>query len=304
MLNYKKYQRFSKSAGPSVPRGYQCAFNSSQYANNGAIALKKIEIDIKIAEKDPNTSKLYVASLYVYKGQVSGNFGQYLRDCANIDITITTYAGIRLQNISDRTPDFLDKLCQQGSGINSWYSGETDESEGGGMGGCSCKTGFRFEHGNYGKCIPVSTKTNDQLCQDGYGQNSNWDGTKTSDGNLQCGCQSGYQWNDQQKQCVVIPIKSDKQTCVEKYDENWDGFRDAEGRLQCACKSDYQFDITSGKCAIVQVKSNQQTCAESYGANSIWTGEKMIKTDQFAGASMGISGIKDKHNALMCQKKK
>lgn len=60
------------------------------------------------------------------------------------------------------TPNFLDEICQQSSGINSWYSGETDESKSGGIGGCGCKTGFRFEYGNYGKCIPVSQKTNDQ----------------------------------------------------------------------------------------------------------------------------------------------
>ena len=53
-------------------------------------------------------------------------------------------------------------------------------------------------------CV-VPQKTNDQICQKNYGLNSNWDGTKTNDGRLQCSCQSGYQWNQGQSSCVVMP---------------------------------------------------------------------------------------------------
>ncbi len=67
---------------------------------------------------------------------------------------------------------------------------------------CQCDSGFQANLAKDG-CTAVPTKTNDQACQDTYGSNSNWDGTKTSDGQLNCGCQSGYEWNQNKTSCVV-----------------------------------------------------------------------------------------------------
>ena len=104
------------------------------------------------------------------------------------------------------TGNILDGVCQKSSGANSfYYFGETDVSKGGGIGGCSCKSGFQFEHGNSGQCIAIPTKTNDQICQDSFGLKSNWDGTKNNQGGLNCSCQNGYQFNQGQTQCVSIP---------------------------------------------------------------------------------------------------
>jgi len=69
-----------------------------------------------------------------------------------------------------------------------------------------CDTGSQF---NFDKtrCVvapTVAVKTNDQICQDNYGTNSNWDGTKNDQGSLNCVCQTGFQFNQGQTLCVVI----------------------------------------------------------------------------------------------------
>lgn len=45
-------------------------------------------------------------------------------------------------------------------------------------------------------------KSNDQICQDNYGLNSGWNGTRGSNGGLNCDCKSGYAWNTQRTGCV------------------------------------------------------------------------------------------------------
>jgi len=53
--------------------------------------------------------------------------------------------------------EIIDQGCKKLSGINSYYSGETDINNNGGMGGCGCKTGYKFTNGNYGECVSVNT---------------------------------------------------------------------------------------------------------------------------------------------------
>lgn len=72
---------------------------------------------------------------------------------------------------------------------------------------CDCKTGYVWNEQETG-CIIASVipvKTNDQICQDSYGLNSSWGGTKNDGGGLVCDCRAGYQWNEGQTQCIVIP---------------------------------------------------------------------------------------------------
>ena len=66
-----------------------------------------------------------------------------------------------------------------------------------------------------GGCPPVITpvapvKTNDQICQDSYGVNSDWDGTKNDAGELVCDCKTGYQWNQGQTVCTTVPETESK----------------------------------------------------------------------------------------------
>jgi len=72
---------------------------------------------------------------------------------------------------------------------------------------CTCDTGYQINSAK-NACIIIPTKTNNQICQDSFGLNVDWDGTKTNDGQLNCNCKTGYQWNGDRTICVVIPIKT------------------------------------------------------------------------------------------------
>ncbi len=50
---------------------------------------------------------------------------------------------------------------------------------------------------------PPTTLSNDQICQNQYGTNSDWAGTTDSQGRLVCGCVSGYTWNTGNTACVT-----------------------------------------------------------------------------------------------------
>ena len=94
---------------------------------------------------------------------------------------------------------------------------------------CDCKTGYVWNDQKTGciiaPLVPVKTiapiKSNDQICSDEYGLNSNWDGTKTDDGKINCGCKNGYLWDEQRTICIK---KQEKQTpsspVVEKVENN------------------------------------------------------------------------------------
>lgn len=71
---------------------------------------------------------------------------------------------------------------------------------------CQCNTGYQSNATKDG-CTIVPTKTNDQACSDTYG-NSDWDGTKTSAGMLNCACQSGYVWNSAKTSCITQTVTS------------------------------------------------------------------------------------------------
>lgn len=127
-----------------------------------------------------------------------------------------------------------DQICSDKFGQNWKWNGTTNSQ--GGL-ACGCKDGYTQTNGScviapitaiqpsgtlcngtsYSACpsnenlVCPSTgsaycevpKTNDQICQDKYGSNSNWDGTKDNNGKLNCGCQTGYQWNTGMTECVI-----------------------------------------------------------------------------------------------------
>lgn len=67
---------------------------------------------------------------------------------------------------------------------------------------CDCPSGYAFNEART-RCDLLPAKTNDQVCQDSFGSNSGWDGTKTRDDRLNCSCRSGFEWNEQRTSCVV-----------------------------------------------------------------------------------------------------
>ncbi len=78
---------------------------------------------------------------------------------------------------------------------------------------CDCKNGYVWNKQRTGCIIApvVPVKTNDQICSDTYGINSNWNGTKNDNGGLICDCKTGYEWNYNQTACIkkeiIIPPK-------------------------------------------------------------------------------------------------
>lgn len=72
------------------------------------------------------------------------------------------------------------------------------------IGKCDCDTGYQVNSAK-NACVLSPIKTNIEICQDSFGPNTNWDGTKTNDGQLNCTCNSGYKFNGTPKKCVIIP---------------------------------------------------------------------------------------------------
>lgn len=112
---------------------------------------------------------------------------------------------------------------------------------------CYCSIGYKI---NLDKtsCVPVSVKTNDQSCQDSFGLNVNWDGTKASSGGLNCNCKTGYVWNSAKTACA-INTKSKISGCTSTV-----GFSTTTG-LSCSgtvsypagCTSTVGFSTTTGQ---------------------------------------------------------
>jgi hypothetical protein len=70
---------------------------------------------------------------------------------------------------------------------------------------CNCDTGYQV-NSTGDSCVVKVTKTNSQVCQDGFGTNVDWDGTyDTSSGQLNCNCKSGYIWNILRTGCILAP---------------------------------------------------------------------------------------------------
>ncbi len=136
---------------------------------------------------------------------------------------------------------------------------------------CDCKTGYVWNGQKTGCVIApiVPIKTNDQVCSDAYGTNSNWDGIKTNDGKISCGCKSGYVWNAQRTNCIVapaVPTKTNDQICQDNYgsNSNWDGTKSNAGGLNCGCKTGYQWN--QGKTQCVKIDSIGNTVKKNPSA--------------------------------------
>lgn len=67
---------------------------------------------------------------------------------------------------------------------------------------CSCNSGYQVNAAKT-KCVKISKKTNDKLCQATFGNKSEWNGKydKTND-QPYCKCKKKYEWNDDQTSCI------------------------------------------------------------------------------------------------------
>lgn len=76
---------------------------------------------------------------------------------------------------------------------------------------CGCKTGFVWGDEKTG-CTVVQNpqiKTNDEVCIDKFGAHIKWDGTRNSEGQLNCECESGYQASSNGKTCIATITDSE-----------------------------------------------------------------------------------------------
>lgn len=119
----------------------------------------------------------------------------------------------------------------------------------------------------------VPSKTNDQQCQDSFGSNSSFTGQKKTDGGLICGCESGYDWNNNQTSCIAKPVKTGYQICRDTYgNATWDGTSyTSSGGPNCSCDTGYTISSDSKSCVTIVTKTGYQVCSESY-SNEIWDG--------------------------------
>ncbi len=67
---------------------------------------------------------------------------------------------------------------------------------------CQCDAGYQPNATNDG-CKLAPVKSNTQICQESFGINNEWDGTKTATGELNCNCKTGYVWNDGRTACTL-----------------------------------------------------------------------------------------------------
>lgn len=86
---------------------------------------------------------------------------------------------------------------------------------------------------------------NDQICQNQYGTNSAWSGTRNSQGGLICGCASGYTWNTGQTACVMAPTGYQICSAVNAI---WDGTYGNNGKFNCVCLSGYIWNSNQTAC--------------------------------------------------------
>jgi hypothetical protein len=101
----------------------------------------------------------------------------------------------------------------------------------------------------------IPAKTNEQVCQDDFGVNSSWDGTKTTDGRLNCACKIGYSLNDQRTSCVFVPAPSPS--------SGGSGGGSGYTPPELTCAKGYT--ASNGQCI-----TNKQNCINELGPNATW----------------------------------
>jgi hypothetical protein len=122
-----------------------------------------------------------------------------------------------------------------------------------------CPTGTTFY------CPPTGdaqckqpTKSNDQVCQDSFGLNANWNGTKNNNGDLNCGCTQGFTWNSNNTACISVVCQNNSTLAGN----------------QCVCNNGY---VLNGNECITYT----QNCQNKYGINSYGDGKNCYCNDGY-----------------------
>lgn len=125
--------------------------------------------------------------------------------------------------------------------------------------------------------LPVSTRSETQLCQMDHGQNSRWSGGYTANGGIECACNSGYQWEGglsapqafKNTQCVPVTEVSRNQQCSDQWPgSTWTGQLSSQGGSVCGCAAGFQWNDARTRCDAVPAKTNSdylKQCSDVYG---------------------------------------
>ncbi|MFZ2252772.1 MAG: hypothetical protein WAW13_01200 [Minisyncoccia bacterium] len=106
--------------------------------------------------------------------------------------------------------------CVYESTSNSYYGGSsyisdadcpTHSSEND-DGGCSCDFGYKVNT-KKDKCVKLTKKDNDKMCQTEFGKKSEWTGKYDKvKGVPYCACKKKYEWSDDGESCVKAKTNS------------------------------------------------------------------------------------------------
>lgn len=209
LKNY--YGSSSGFSGYSLPSTYSSSYYTSYTSPSCPL----------MASYDSISGTCKCMSGYVASGGscVSGNsycwnkYG-YGSSYDSLDKTCSCDSGY-IMNSTTGQCQLASLYCSSKIGLMSHYNSLTKN--------CECMSGYSY---NGSTCVRVSSasytsptyydstayaaalaalsySTNDQQCQNSYGANSKWDGSKTPEGKLNCSCGSGYTWNSSRTSCVV-----------------------------------------------------------------------------------------------------
>ncbi|MCX6723378.1 MAG: hypothetical protein NT094_04950 [Candidatus Staskawiczbacteria bacterium] len=90
--------------------------------------------------------------------------------------------------------------------------------------------------------------TYNQFCQKQYGSNVIWEGTKNSNGDINCGCIQGFTWNTKGNACIT-----NNQACQNQFgsNTNWDDNKNSVGQLNCDCAQGFTWNDSRTACIVV-----------------------------------------------------
>ncbi|MBU6321027.1 MAG: trypsin-like peptidase domain-containing protein [Patescibacteria group bacterium] len=124
--------------------------------------------------------------------------------------------------------------------------------------------------------------SNDQICQSGFGQNSEWSGQLDSSGKPTCRCKDGYSWDASGNACA---LQSDlEQWCESNYGTG-SYSSPQNGKATCGCDTGYTWN--AGQTACVPQETNDEQCQADYGIGSYWTGTTNAQGGPTCGCQSG-----------------
>ena len=131
----------------------------------------------------------------------------------------------------------LQQSCQNQFGAGSYSHQQNGKAV------CGCTSGYQW-NSDQTACVDAQG-TNDQKCQNQFGENSEWSGQTNSNGKPTCDCQTGYTWDGTGNACATQ--SSLDQSCQDSYGLGSYSFQQNLKAL-CGCSSGYQWNTDQSAC--------------------------------------------------------